>query len=208
MRYNFWISAGRVNEQLFVFLFACSLLTKKEKKNKMKGENAQIRSGEEQSRLRTRPRSFKQMWGVLRSKKKNRQKVRWEAILTEIHNSRGLGLGAETVNTVWIYEGLWHKSTIGSLKPAWQRPVPLPHLKGDVKGLWPPLFMCIDPSGGGGGFLLKALHHQMLYLGFTCRKQGNSITFVNLIWFCGNGKHRMERYCKSASRLACNAFVN
>lgn len=28
--------------------------------------------------------------------------------------------------------------------------MPLPHLKGDVKGLWPPPFMCIDPSGGGG----------------------------------------------------------
>lgn len=82
-----------------------------------------------------------------------------------------------SVCTVWR---CMTRSTIGSLKPISQRPVPLPRLKGDVKGLWPLPFMCIDPSGGGGARSSKALQHQLLYLSFTCRKQSNYLILEHL----------------------------
>lgn len=105
-------------------------------------------------------RRLKQMWGVLKSE--TRQLVRYRATHFFYPNLTHLWLGsggnwhavrmksAKCVKLYILYEGTWHKSRIGSLKPVSQWPVPLPRLKGDVKGLWPLPFMCIDPSGGGG----------------------------------------------------------
>lgn len=131
------------------------------------GGKAQIRPGEEQGRLRTRrdgrggQSRCEECWRAKQSS--------WIQTASEIQGSTFLfrkphSLAAERRSKLtchkgderkmWqlyiLYEGTLHKSTIGSLKPVSQRPVPLPQLKGDVKGLWPLPFMCIDPSGGGG----------------------------------------------------------
>lgn len=76
---------------------------------------------------------------------------------------------------------MWHKlctvcgrmtqSTIGSLKTISQRPVPLPRLKGDVKGLWPLPFMCIDPLWWGAGLPPQSSPPSaVISYSLTCRK--------------------------------------
>lgn len=91
---------------------------------------------------------LKQMWNWWKLKQGSWMKHLWLDSLMNERNGAKLNMSQTVCNVCNVWRCMT-QSTIGSLKPISQRPVPLPRLKGDVKGLWPLPFMCIDPSGGG-----------------------------------------------------------